>query len=186
MIGGPTVIQLHRGGGLDLLSPDPAAITIADIARGLATCARFAGQTAGPPYSVAEHSIHVSRLVPAELALVALLHDAHEAYIGDLSAPLKLALSALAGIDAVREIEHRLDRAIGKRLGVALRPMHSAVKAADLAMLAAERDQVMGGKRGVRWQALPAPAVVVIECWGWERAEREFLGRFEELTEGRR
>lgn len=185
MIGGPTVIQLHRGSGLDLLAPDPAAITIADIARGLATEARFAGQTAGPPYSVAEHSVHVSRIVPSELALVALLHDAHEAYIGDLSAPLKLALAALAGIDAVREIEHRLDRAIGQRFGVALRPMHPAVKAADLALLAAERDEVMGGERGVRWQVLPAPAVVVIECWGWERAEREFLRRFGELAEGR-
>src|SRR5690606_10229613 len=138
--------------------------------RGLATEARFAGQAAGPPYSVAEHSVHVSRLVPPELALAALLHDAHEAYIGDLSAPLKLALAALAGIDAVREIEHRFDRAIGQRFDVALRPMHPAVKAADLAMLAAERDQVMGGERGVRWQALPEPADVSIECWPWEVA----------------
>lgn len=59
-----------------------------DIATGLAKRCRFNGQCEGF-YSVAEHSILVSRLVPLRLALPALLHDASEAYLGSIATALK-------------------------------------------------------------------------------------------------
>lgn len=63
-------------------------IEIADIARGLSNCCRFAGQV--PKfYSVAQHCVLVANLVDQPLRLAALLHDGSEAYMGDLSRNLK-------------------------------------------------------------------------------------------------
>lgn len=72
---------------IDLYNLKTDDIDILDISYGLSNIPRFAGQV--PFYSVALHSIEVSRLVPEELKLSALLHDATEAYIGDLVSPIK-------------------------------------------------------------------------------------------------
>src|ERR1039457_118422 len=70
------------------LDPNPEKILIDDIAHALAHQCRFGGH-ASRFYSVAEHSVHVSRLCPPEDALWGLLHDASEAYLVDLPRPLK-------------------------------------------------------------------------------------------------
>lgn len=74
-------------------SPAPEEVKTKDIAHALANICRFNGHTRGF-YSVAAHSVHVSRLVPPEFALEALLHDAAEAYVGDMVRPLKRGLPA--------------------------------------------------------------------------------------------
>lgn len=66
----------------------PCIITLNDVAKGLSQVSRFKGDTIRP-YSVARHSFVVSYLVPAPYALEALLHDAPEAYLGDLISPVK-------------------------------------------------------------------------------------------------
>ena len=85
------------------LDPNPEKILIADIAHALAHQCRFGGH-ASKFYSVAEHSVHVSKLCLPEHALWGLLHDASEAYLVDLPRPLKL----LPEFAPYREAERRL------------------------------------------------------------------------------
>ena len=82
------VIHTHLGAEVDLVFPDPNTIFIEDIAHSLSNISRFNGHTR-EPYSVAQHSVVVSLLVSPNYALVGLLHDASEAYLGDVSSPLK-------------------------------------------------------------------------------------------------
>lgn len=86
-----TWIQTHSGKAFDVTRPEPGDVVIEDIAHALCMLCRFNGHT-DRFYSVAEHSLLVLRCCetcsPAT-ALTALLHDAHEAYTGDLADPLK-------------------------------------------------------------------------------------------------
>lgn len=73
------------------LRHEPDVICIEDIAHALSHICRFTGHVA-QFYSVASHSLLVASLVPDEYKLQALLHDATEAYVGDVSSPLKALL----------------------------------------------------------------------------------------------
>lgn len=86
---GPT-LMLASGNRFDLLDPEASEFDIFDIAHGLANVCRYAGQCRSF-YSVAEHSILVSEIVPS-FAFEALMHDAAEAFIGDITRPLKALL----------------------------------------------------------------------------------------------
>jgi 5'-deoxynucleotidase YfbR-like HD superfamily hydrolase len=77
----------YSGKNIDLYNLKTDDIDIIDISYGLSNIPRFAGQV--PFYSVALHSIEVSKIVPDHLKMSALLHDATEAYIGDIIAPIK-------------------------------------------------------------------------------------------------
>src|SRR6266403_91014 len=81
-------------------NPHPVEICLEDIARGLSKICRFTGQI-DPFYSVAEHSVEVMHLVPQELKLAALLHDASEAYLSDLSRPFKLGLTEYRQVEVL-------------------------------------------------------------------------------------
>lgn len=76
------------------------SICIEDIAHHLSQTMRYNG-ACGWPYSVAHHSLEVAKLVPAPFKLAGLLHDAAEAYTGDLVSPLK---HALQGGDQLKKI----------------------------------------------------------------------------------
>lgn len=119
----------------DLLNPTPDKVRPEDIAYALARICRFNGHTRCH-YSVAEHSIRVAALVPVEHQLAALLHDAPEAYIGDVSSPLKALLPEY------RAIEQRIWSAICERFGIPTE-LPQCVKQADLTMLATERRDLM-------------------------------------------
>ncbi len=84
-------IRTATGRHLDLTGSTAADIDPLDMAKGLARACRFAGQC-DAFYSVAQHSVLASYHVPPQDALHALLHDAAEAYLGDLTGPLKRLL----------------------------------------------------------------------------------------------
>jgi uncharacterized protein len=117
----PYVIDTASGVRLDLDNPRPEDIRIEDVAGGLSKVCRFGAQ-AREYYSVAQHALLVRRLVVEaghpELALAALHHDSHEAYLCDVPSPLKSKISA--DTDVYDEACKTLDRAIAEAFGFAL------------------------------------------------------------------
>jgi hypothetical protein len=169
---GPT-IMLRSGAWLDFCAPAKSEFTIDDIAHGLSNICRYSGQCSRF-YSVAEHSILVSDTATG-FEFEALLHDAAEAFLGDITRPLKQMLPDY------KRIEAEVERAILDRFGVN-GPLPPQVKQADLRVLAAEQKQIMpeGTDGWVRGQRV-VPAPVVVRHLNPDDAKKCFLARFEEL-----
>ncbi|TKI02302.1 HD family hydrolase, partial [Martelella alba] len=126
-----TWITTFSGRHFDYADPDINSICITDIIHALSNECRYAGHC--PQfYSVAQHSVLTSMIVPPAFALEALLHDAAEAYCKDIPAPLKQLLPDY------HAVESRVDAAIRRRFGLP-EAMSPEVKRADLIMLATER-----------------------------------------------
>jgi hypothetical protein len=175
--------QTYTGRMFFPLEPDPGAVVIEDVARSLAMQCRFNGHVRRY-YSVAEHSVLVSRLVPEAFALEGLLHDAAEAYMGDLIRPLKQAAMLYAGQERGildwRDVEAGVQAAVARAFGVPALA-HPSVKQADMALLMAERGQLLGDPPAPWGTEYVRPADVALHCWGPKQAEEEFLARFREL-----
>lgn len=170
-----TWLQTYTGRAFFTDAPNPADVRITDIAHALSNLCRFGGHV-NKFYSVAEHSVHVSYLVPEKYALTALLHDATEAYIVDLPRPIKQQLPDY------KRLEDRVWQAIAARFGLCTE-QPECVKHADNAMLLAERDQLLGPVPiPWTWAAALTPADRV--CLGLSpiAAKRMFLDRFKVLT----
>lgn len=89
-------------------------VDVEDVAHALSNINRFTGHTAYA-YSVAQHCVAVSRYLeltgqPVPVQYAGLMHDAHEAYFGDISAPLKAFLG-------VGPLEDRIQDVVLVRLG---------------------------------------------------------------------
>jgi len=112
------IIDTASGVRLDLDNPRAEDIRIEDIAGGLSKVCRFGAQPL-EYYSVAQHALLVQRLVAEaghpELALVALHHDSHEAYVCDIPKPLKNKISAIN--DAYEAVCDELDLVIAEAFG---------------------------------------------------------------------
>jgi len=70
----------------EITVPDPQFFRRCNLPRVLSQINRWSGHT-NRPYSVAEHSLFVAALLPADLVAAALLHDAGEAITGDIARP---------------------------------------------------------------------------------------------------
>ncbi len=150
----------------------PADIDIIDIAHGLSMTCRYGGHVTRF-YSVAEHSVHMSRWVPPEHALQALLHDASEAYLGDVIKPLKDLLPDYM------EIEWHAERTIAGVFGLPLE-LAPIVREADRRIVADER-ALLCPHAGPSTTGRE-PLGVEIGAWRQPCAELIFLQRFRELT----
>src|SRR5829696_7572546 len=116
------VIDTASGVRLDLDEPHPEDIRIEDVAGGLSKVCRFGAQTR-EYYSVAQHALLVRRLVVEaghpELALAALHHDSHEAYLCDIPTPLKRKIRKATNV--YNEACKTLDRVIADAFGIECR-----------------------------------------------------------------
>jgi hypothetical protein len=188
-------ITTASGQDLDLAMPRPGQINIKDIAHSLAQINRFTGH-AGRPYSVAEHSLLVCDIATDNLQLdvhgqlAALLHDAHEAYCGDLHTPGK----QLVG-QAWYAFERNLERSVHSAFAInsASRAHHDAIKRADLMALAIEHRDLMF-KTARAWPILSGvvciptirlDSVFRSKHMQWQDWRDEFLQRYHELDYAR-
>lgn len=176
-------IQTASGRKVSLRGPMPGDISIKDIAAHLAKLCRFTGATT-LFYSVAQHSVAVSEMFASPVeATYALLHDAHEAYVGDVSTPMKQALAAGGHLDRLGIMADRFDHAI--RMAVGINPeipygLDTLIWHADRVQLATELRDVVPGT-GDGWGPLPDPRPRPIVPMRWDKAEDLFLRRFREL-----
>jgi len=137
-----TWILTQSGQQFDLLRPTASMIKPVDIAHALSRLCRFNGHTRAH-YSVAQHSLIVASLVPVEHQLVALLHDATEAYIGDMTRPLK------AVMPEYQYVEQQIWLAVCDRFDIPA-DLPDCVKKADMVALATERRDLMPEHPGER------------------------------------
>jgi hypothetical protein len=112
-------------------------IYIEDIAYALSNITRFCGQL--PFYSVAKHSIEVAKLLPKQLRLAGLLHDASEAYIGDVITPVKINLPDY------KILEKQIMTIIDEKYNVCTE--HPLVKIADKLCFEAEEKKLVNLSR---------------------------------------
>ncbi len=170
-------ITTFTGKQFHFLRPKPDEIDIADIAHALSLTCRFGGQCR-EFYSVADHSIRVADIVPAEHKLLALLHDAAEAYMPDLPRPEK------AQVPKFKEMEGRILLAILDKFVTAGKVFWESnlevVKHADDVMLATEARDLMANMKD--WAKLPDPLSVRIEPMTARESELLFTARFRKYS----
>lgn len=138
--------------------------TIEELAHALALINRFNGHTSRP-YSVAEHSLlvmHIARIEGASTAaqMAALLHDAHEAFVGDVSTPVKWAVG-----EAWQAFEHQQAATLQNTFGIrsAMVSHRASIRRWDLTALATERRDLTAYNPGdsAPWAILDTPGQVV-------------------------
>jgi uncharacterized protein len=171
---GPT-IKLYSGNYFNFLEPEKSAFTIEDIAHALSNICRFTGHV-NDFYSVAQHSVLVSHLVPYKYALLGLLHDAAEAFLGDVSTPLKRLLPEY------KVIEHRVEKAVLSHFEL-YEVLPPCIKQADLVALKTEKRDLM--KCTDSWGILEdveADTNVITPLLPLE-AEHLFMKRYREITD---
>ena len=175
-------IQTYSGRQFYPLAPRATDVKLRDIAHSLSLICRFSGHCR-EFYSVAQHSVLVAHAVArcgicygasrgyvADVMAAGLLHDAHEAYIADITSPVK---KELAGIDA---IEQRIQQAIHEHFG--LTPgadVLATVKHADRTACVTEARDLLGPTIHGWTIDYPAPWEDKIEPLAPVVAEREFL-----------
>ncbi len=165
--GEPDTIKTWCGRRVNPLALMPADVLIMDIAHSLARQCRYQGHTGGF-LSVARHSIEVSQYLVdhgrPDLALHGLLHDASEAYLGDVPRPMKHQRE----FDGYRKAEERADQAIAQVFGLAW-PMPPEVHEADRRVLL----------------DLELPNMRVNYDGNYVQDEEEFMERYMTLTNAR-
>src|SRR5699024_9817293 len=179
----PTRRHLYRGHWMQTftgrqffpMNPRPEEVHAADIAHALSMQCRYNGHVRRF-YSVAEHCVHLSYAVGEDNALWALLHDATEAYVGDMVAPLTRHMSTY------RETEDRVSAAIAEPFG--LDPeMPQEVRTADRRILLDERAALMTPAPADWGLDQLEPLGVQIMAWPPHEARRHYLNRLHELIE---
>ena len=177
-----TTIVTFTGKQFDFLNPRPEDICIEDIAHALANICRYNGHTR-KFYSVAEHCVRAS-YVPVGDPLDNLLHDAAEAYIGDVPTPQKQNMGWWDGIRfwSYQHIEVSIVVTIYNGLGLDCATPRNT-RQADKTMLVTEIRDIMPPSEAFEvWTGEIEPLPETIRPWPPEFAENEFLLRYRGLT----
>lgn len=197
-------LQTASGRRFDLCDPRPDMVDFeVDIPEALARVPRFTGHVRAGPYSVAQHSVIGAWAILRETgetaaALAFLLHDAHEAYIGDIATPIGWAIGEMAAREfntstghdhafitraALKALKRAIDRAIHDAAGVRWPrsdDVGRVVAGYDLRMLATERDLLLGPSPEP-WQSEIERAARIdcggrIAVWPWSTAASAWRG----------
>lgn len=179
------ITRTFSGLDMNLEAPAPAMVRMADIAHHLATINRYAG-AASFPISVAQHCLIVERILGQMKAgpliqLVGLLHDAHEAYLGDVVRPVKSLLARKPFPAGLETIEAAVDGAIHSRFRISWPARQAAferIAEADDIALATEWRAAMKGPCPVA----AAPANFNVRFMSWPDAEAKFADAFRRLA----
>jgi len=150
-----------KHGKFNLIEPDPEDVDIRDIAWGLSRLPRFQAQTSDLPYSVGAHSLMVADMVDyrgggTDLVLLALMHDAHEAYIGDIILPVGIALEKLAMNNVITQLKERVQTAIQIKFELPIVQDHTPIRIADLDAMAIEREALFPYRANDLWGPIRA------------------------------
>jgi 5'-deoxynucleotidase YfbR-like HD superfamily hydrolase len=186
--------QSYSGAMYWILDPVPEEVHLVDIVVGLVNASRYRGQTMFF-YSVLTHCILVSRAVEKlalergwskedaqEAALEGLMHDASEAYLGDVARPLKRSKE----MRGYCKVEALWEDVIRTRFRIRSSPESAKlVKECDNRVVLDEihtfmRDPDMW-KRNGRYLDLK-PLGVEVPNWTKEQTMNEFYKRFDEVT----
>lgn len=191
-------IQTYHGRAFPILEPVPEHVDMGEVAESLAKLCRFNGhcQTF---YSVAQHSVLVADILESSgaanplttdgsrLLLYGLLHDAHEAYLGDFTTPVKQALGmACPGMGTeLKRIAAGIDAAIFTAAGLDSQmpeAVANLVHEADLVALATERRDLLSD--GPEWHmTLPDAMPKRLRADAWPKALDAFTTRLRSLTQ---
>lgn len=177
-------IRTVSGNYLNFLNPDPSLIEIDDIASGLCRICRFGGQlNDNIYYSVAEHSIHCTNLAiedgitDKKILLSILLHDAAEAYCGDVVKPLKNIIGYGYG-----DIEKNIENTIAKAFDIDFVKNHDIIKYYDIEVLYSEVEFLFKDHMGVKETPKYIRKVCLgIALWDYMEAKKEFLNLYERV-----
>lgn len=154
-------MQTYTGRAFSFSAPSPRDVDVRDIAHSLGMQCRYNGHTQ-KFYSVAEHCVVMATMVPVELIIHALLHDAAEAYVSDVVRPLKVLLPQF------RDIERTIEWVIYEHFCVSLpgATERAAIERADLRMLRTERDQLLD-EPPQPWAMVEdvSPFPLALQCW---------------------
>ena len=173
-------ILTHTRVMFDPVHPDPEKIHIGDIAHALSMLCRANGHF--PTfYSVGQHSINCMQEAAArgysrQVQLASLLHDASEAYLADVTRPVKKELPRYLEIEAPLQ-ETIWEKFLGRLL---TKEENAQVFAVDDAILYYEFLHLMD------MALTPEPpeliSTPIITFPGFEQTEEEFLRWFRELS----
>jgi hypothetical protein len=182
----------------NLSTPSADEVSIAQIAHGLAGIRRFAGTG---EITVAQHSVDVSRIIEksnvpeitTDLLMAALLHDAHEAYIGDITR----AVARIVGQEKVDQLKDRVQRAVHDHFNLPVWPTpveQRIIRRADVMVGTAEAlyefpqhpNHWLGYYYELEGEEAPEPPNWTDITWGRQpmttaEAEFYFLNRYGEL-----
>jgi len=185
------LIKTFTGGLLDLENPKPEDIDLRDIIWPLCKINRFGGHIKNRKigrlpvealhYSVAEHSILLAHRLMTDyphrpmLALQGLMHDAGEAYIGDIISPIK---GNRAVSRVLKAIERQLETAIFEKCAIDY-PLDPIIKNYDMRILMDEQSQALN--RGDGDFDTGEPLGVILQFWTPEQAHEQFFHMYGKL-----
>lgn len=180
-------VETYSGRFVNFDCLNPEQFIIDDIATHLANICRFGGaMDCAKWYSVAEHSVNVARVLAdrgahPDIIFGGLMHDAHEAYVGDITTPVKKMFG-----HTYKDIVALLDREISRKFDVKLNS--AGIAEADQVMLAIEAWHLMpSGGEHVEWSGLPdvSPPVKALyqpRFWTPHVARKQFMEMWSSLS----
>jgi hypothetical protein len=173
-MGADAWIQTYSGKYFHYLEDNPQNIKIEDIAHGLSNLCRYSGQC-NSLYTVAQHCCIVSDLAEKGFRLEGLMHDAAEAYMGDIPRPVKNL------VPEIKILEKKVFRQIAKEFNLKY-PISSVIELLDTRVMLAEARIVL--KEGTVWcvEGITPADINLNELWEPKKAEMEFLTRFNTLN----